>query len=179
MRRVAYADPPYLGVAAKHYAAHHEDAGHYDQPEAHADLIDRLEAEFDTWALSLSSSTLQTILPMCPPGVRVMAWVKPFASFKPNVNPAYAWEPVIVNGLPTRDRGEATVRDWVSANITLQRGLPGAKPINFCFWLFDVLGLTDEDEFVDLFPGTGAVMTTYEAWLGLAKPSPLFSEAAP
>lgn len=160
--RAAYADPPYLGCG-RLYAADHPDALDWDEPEKHAELIASL-AEFDAWAMSASSPSLRTILPMCPPDVRVMAWVKTFASFKPNVNPAYAWEPVIVYGGRKRDRSEMTVRDWVSCPITLQRGLTGAKPTRFCFWLFDVLGLLPGDEFVDLFPGTGAVGDAWQAW---------------
>ena len=64
-------------------------------PVEHALLIAHLET-FDAWALSCSSPSLPRILPLCPEDIRVMAWVKPFASFKKDVNPAYAWEPVIV-----------------------------------------------------------------------------------
>jgi hypothetical protein len=93
--RFAYADPPYIGQAKKHYGKRKDYAGEVD----HAALVARLVAEYsDGWALSLSSPTLRIILPMCPDNVRVMAWVKPFAVFKPGVNPAYAWEPVIVGG---------------------------------------------------------------------------------
>src|SRR5687768_4542785 len=148
--RAAFADPPYLGQARKHYGP---DAREVD----HRLLIAHLE-EFDAWALSCSSPSLRVILPMCPEDVRVMAWVKPFASFKKGVNPAYAWEPVIVKApmLPA-GRGVATTRDWVSCPITLQRGTSGAKPALFCSWLFTVLGLQPGDELVDLFPGSGAV----------------------
>lgn len=95
-------------------------------------------------------------------------WIKPFASFKPGVNPAYCWEPVIFCGANTaKQRGGKdvpTVRDYVSANITLQKGTAGAKPEAFCFWLFDFMGLTPEDEFTDLFHGSGAVARAYEKW---------------
>src|SRR6185369_4099678 len=84
--------------------------------------------------------------------------VKPFAIFKPGVNPAYAWEPVIVKVLPRKHvRTDATVRDWVAANVTLQRGVSGAKPDEFCRWLFDAAYLLPDDDFTDLFPGSGAV----------------------
>lgn len=157
--KMAYADPPYIGQAKKHY-------GKCGGSEVdHRLLIARLELEYpDGWALSLSSPTLKTILPMCPDRARVMAWVKPFASFKPGVNPAYAWEPVIVCGGRPNAKGSITVRDWVSANITMQTGMPGAKPELFCFWLFVVLNLQAEDQFDDLFPGSGAVTRAWEKW---------------
>jgi hypothetical protein len=151
--RFAYGDPPYIGCA--HF---YEENTEVD----HGDLVARLVDEFpDGWALSLHTPSLKTILPMCPDDVRVMAWVKPFAVFKPNVNPAYAWEPVIVRGGRKRTREQDTVRDWVSASITLRRGMVGVKPEAFCFWLFSVLGMEPGDEFCDLFPGTGGVT---KAW---------------
>ena len=157
MRTFAYADPPYIGQAKKHYKCEEID---------HAALIEMLARDFpDGWALSCSSPSLQEILPLCPPGVRVMAWVKPFCSFKPGVNPAYAWEPVIVGGAGRkRDRKEPTVRDWVSANITLKKGLSGAKPEAFSLWLFDVLGMQQGDLLVDIFYGSGAVSEAYKKW---------------
>lgn len=94
--------------------------------------------------------------------MRVMAWVKPFAAFKVNVNPAYAWEPVIVWGGRKRGRELPTVRDWVSENITMRKGLSGVKPARFSWWLFEVLGAQPDDEFHDLFPGSGAVT---DAWI--------------
>lgn len=163
--RVAYADPPYLGCCAR-YAHEHGEGGCWDDLATHHALISRLGDEFpDGWAMSTTSSSLQRILPICPDGVRVSAWVKPFASFKPNVNPAYAWEPVIWRGgRQPRSRDEATVRDWHRSNITMKRGLTGAKPQAFCFWLFDLLGLTETDEFVDLFHGSGAVKSAWQRY---------------
>jgi hypothetical protein len=93
---------------------------------------------------------------MCPDDCRVSAWVKPFAVFKPNVGVAYAWEPIIWRGGRKRTRDQDTVRDWHSANITLQRGLTGAKPLSFCEWIMDMLNVEEGDEVVDMFPGTGA-----------------------
>jgi hypothetical protein len=153
--KFAFADPPYLGCG-KLYAAHHPEAHIWDDIQAHADLINRLVSDFpDGWALCASSPSLQDILPLCPRGVRVAAWVKPFAVFKPNVNPAYAWEPVIFAGGRRGDRTRATVRDWLAKEITLQKGLVGAKPEAFCRWVLDLLGYEVGDEISDLFPGTG------------------------
>lgn len=158
--RVAYADPPYIGQAKKHYS-HDPRCAEVD----HVRLIESLMG-YEAWALSCSSPTLQQILAMCPAGVRVMAWVKPFCAFKPNVNPAYAWEPVIVYGGRKRTRQQMTVRDWVSQNITLKKGLVGVKPEAFCFWLFEVLNLEPADELHDLFPGSGAVTDAWQKWTG-------------
>src|SRR6266550_2819991 len=152
--RFAFADPPYIGQAQRHYGCPEID---------HAALVQWLVTDYpDGWVLCLSSPTLFQIAHLI--GVasteawrdcRVGAWVKPFASFKPGVNPAYAWEPVIWRGGRKRERTEDTVRDWVSASITLKKGLAGAKPPKFCDWVFDLLGATDEDELDNLFPGTG------------------------
>ena len=86
---LAYADPPYMGQAKKHYS-HDPQCAEVDYQKLLGELVC-----YDGWALSLSSPSLKMILPHCPDDVRIGAWVKPFAIFKPNVNPAYAWEPVI------------------------------------------------------------------------------------
>lgn len=165
-KRFAYADPPYLGCGAL-YAPHHPNALEWNDPATHRALIQRLADEYaDGWALSLSSPSLETMLLFCrevfgPDQVRVSPWVKPFAAFKPNVNPAYAWEPVIWRGGRTkRGRKEDTVRDWHSENITMRRGLPGAKPPAFSKWIVDLLGadVRQGDTITDLFPGTGAML---------------------
>lgn len=155
----AYADPPYPGQAAKHYKDHED----YDGEVDHKALIERLCEEYpDGWALSTSSSALQYVLSLCPDDVRVMAWVKPFASFKPNVNPGYCWEPVIVRGGRKRGRDVPTMRDFVVCNITLKKGLSGAKPETFNLWLFEIFGAKQGDVLHDLFSGTGGVMRDWE-----------------
>jgi hypothetical protein len=160
--RFAYADPPYLGQARKHYSDHPDHAV-YDTLAGHAELIERL-SEYDGWALSMNSGNLRDLLPLCPPTARVCAWVKPFAAFKKHVTQAYAWEPIIVVPLRRRPEDEPTVRDWVAVPITLRRGVSGAKPEVFSRWLFEFSGLTSEDSFDDLFPGSGSVTRAYEAW---------------
>jgi hypothetical protein len=153
--RIAYADPPYPGMA--HF---------YDCPEVdHGALVRELCEQFpDGWALSTASTTLQQVIALCPPDVRVGAWVKPFASFKPGVNPAYAWEPVIFRGGRKRERDEPTVRDWCAVNITLRRNFTGAKPEAFCWWVFELMGLRSGDELVDLFYGSGAVTRAWQSY---------------
>lgn len=166
--RVAYADPPYLGCCGLYGHVHDGPViqGCWDVEITHRRLVNWLQREYpDGWALSLHTPSLRTILEMCPDDVRVAAWVKPFAVFKPNVNPAYAWEPVIWRGgRQRRARTETTVRDWVSECITLERGLTGAKPEAFVTWLFQLLGVQGNDTVTDIFPGTGVVGRSLERW---------------
>jgi hypothetical protein len=162
--KFAYADPPYIGQAKKHYSKE-KLCAEVDHAALIADLMN-----FDGWALSASSVSLWTLARLqnadgpwsIPEDARVGSWVKPFASFKPGVNPAYAWEPVIFYGGRKRGRDLPTVRDWVSANITMQKGLSGAKPLEFCYWIFEIMGAQLGDEFHDLYPGTGIVTHAWE-----------------
>ena len=163
--KIAYADPPYLGCS--HYYPERQEVDHNK-------LIEDLMWNYDNWALSCSSPSLGFLLNhrLLRSGeggsngmVRVAAWVKPFASFKPNVNPAYAWEPVIFRIKCSRHtRADKTIRDWVSVPITLRKGLVGAKPPAFCFWLFDLLNARADDDFTDLYPGTGIVSRCWQLW---------------
>jgi hypothetical protein len=162
---IGYADPPYPGQSAKHYAEHPDYAGEVD----HRELLKRLDNEFDGWVLHTSSTALTDVLAIAGPRLgldyRVMAWVKPFAGFKRNVSVAYAWEPILVK--PVRKpivSGRMVMRDWIAEPITMKRGLSGAKPARVCWWLFEVLGAESTDELVDLFPGTGAVMDAWHNW---------------
>jgi hypothetical protein len=164
--RVAYADPPYPGQAKVHYRQHADYAGEVD----HQALIGQLSSEFpDGWALSTSSRDLRDLLPLCPSDVRVAAWVKPFAVWKRNVYPAYAWEPLLFRGGRNVFGDWDMTVDWLSAVPEQQayqvgRKLHGAKPDLFCAWLFRMLGLRAGDEFVDLFPGSGRVGHAWRRW---------------
>ena len=163
--KAAYADPPYLGLAEAFYGKMHPEAAEYDKPETHRRLVERMMDEYDAWAMSLQERALHTILPMCPKDARVMAWVKGFASYKPgNKQAQWAWEPVIVFGGRPRSERLHCVRDWIQESMTLKRGFQGAKPERFCFWLFEVMNLNHEDEFHDVFPGSGAVGAAWEKW---------------
>jgi hypothetical protein len=167
--KFAYADPPYLGKCGKFYGHHHPDGLCWDDLTTHKLLIARLVSEYpDGWALSCSSPDLHALLPLCPPETRIGAWGKTFCAFKKGVRPAYAWEPVLFLGgrnppavghpPPAKGEAQTTPKDFLSCPITLQRGLTGAKPPQFCRWVLDLLGYIDgEDTLDDLFPGT-AVM---------------------
>lgn len=164
--KFAYADPPYYGQGKKHYAKHHALAAECDDLDWHEALIYRLMREYrDGWALSCTSGNLHYLLSFCDKDCRIMAWVKPFAVFKPNVNPAYAWEPVIIWGGRKRGRDIPTVRDWCSANITLKKGLTGAKPVAFCNWILECLNVQPGDTVDDLFPGTGVMQKSFEQFI--------------
>lgn len=171
--RFAYADPPYLGHAARLYGHLHPEAAEYDKPETHRALIDRLVAEFpDGWALSCGSRDLRIFLPWCPEDVRVMPWCKRFAFFtSPTCDVQYAWEPVLVRGGRRSRHPADKPKDWVLANpngmTEVQRrtlGVKGSKPETFCHWLFAILGARPGDELVDIFPGSGAVGRAWDAW---------------
>lgn len=154
--KLAYLDPPYLGCA--HLYPEHPEASDADDPMWHAGLMAGVDEAYDGWAFSLSSPSLRTLLPLAPDGVRVAAWVKPFAAFKKNVRIAYTWEPVIFK--PGRDSskdGAPVGRDHLSESITLRKGLTGAKPEAFCRWVLTLLGYVDGDEIEDFFPGTGVM----------------------
>ncbi len=177
--KFAYADPPYLGCGQK-YAALHPEALIWDDPETHRHLIERLGDEYpDGWALSLHEPSLRVLLPMCPDDVRVMPWVKPFAVFKPNVQRAYTWEPVIVRGGREMTRQDATVRDHLAESITMRKGLTGAKPPAFCRWLLRWFHYQTGDTLDDLFPGTGVMGEVVAAVNGEfhAMPDSLFEHA--
>jgi hypothetical protein len=161
---VGYADPPYPGCSGL-YRDHADYGGEVD----HAELLTRLDRDYDGWLLHTASTTLAGVLRQADEvgvtGFRIMAWVKPFAAFKRNVSVAYAWEPVLIK--PCRKpvvSQRIVMRDWVSESITLKKGLTGVKPDAVCRWAFEMLGMEPADTLVDLYPGTGAVLRSWERW---------------
>lgn len=167
--KVAYADPPYPGESRRHYRDHPD----YDGEVDHARLIRDLEQDFpEGWALSTKVPALRDLLNLCHEAgaddVRVAAWVKPWFVMKPGMGVGYAWEPVIWRGGRKRTRRQDTVRDWISANAVMRSSrrvqTKGQKPEQFCYWLFAVLNLQPGDEFVDMFPGSGAVTHAWARW---------------
>src|SRR5580765_2415068 len=166
--RFAYADPPYIGTARRDYSADPNCA-----EVNHRVLIETLMADFpDGWALSCSPPTLKEVFGYCPDGVRLMPWVKPYTPFKKGVNPSYSWEAVIVKGGRRRTLNQQTIPDFVIAcpDVVRPRRSPrfnGRKPSGFCYWLFEVLNINPDDEFVDIFPGSGNVTYHWELWRSL------------
>jgi hypothetical protein len=166
--RFAYADPPYLGCC-RLYNHYHPDEFCWDDIDTHKALIARLVRGYpDGWALSLSSTSLRRILPLCPENVRIAVWAKSFCAFKRGVRPAYAWEPIIFwrgrnpnagypHAPPEKGGKQNTPKDFIVEPITLRKGLTGAKPARFCAWVLDLLGFQPGDKCADLYPGTGAM----------------------
>jgi len=107
----------------------------------HDKLLKELSWNYDGWALSCSTPSLVILLNH------------------------YLVKDRVQNGVVRVARTEQTIRDWVSANITMKKGLVGAKPAQFCYWLFELLGAEANDEFFDLFPGTGVVTRCWESWV--------------
>lgn len=156
--RFAYADPPYPGKAAAYYADHPDFGGEVD----HSRLVEQLVDGYpDGWALSTAAASLPAVLGICPPTVRVAVWVRgerPAFSYRP----LNAWEPVIYHGgrpIPSSgtERRVDVLTYTARARLTDPRRVVGAKPAEFAYWLFDLLGARPGDELVDLFPGSGGI----------------------
>jgi hypothetical protein len=150
--RFAYADPPYPGLSSRYYKDQPTFSGEVD----HAALVQTLErGGYDGWALSTGAYALREVLPLCPSGARVCAWVKPIGANPRTIGLHNGWEPLIVVGGRQRQPGRP---DWLRAQPARGGGdLPGRKPLAFCAWLFECLGMQPGDDLVDLFPGTGIV----------------------
>jgi hypothetical protein len=156
-----YADPPYPGRAKKYYGQEPSYGGEVD----HVALIASLEGSgADGWALSTAADALRRVLPLCPEGARVCAWVKPIGACPLTAGLHNTWEPLIVVRGRQRRPGK---RDWLSAQPARFGGdLPGRKPIAFIAWLWECLGAQPGDTIDDLFPGTGVVG---RAWAELSR----------
>jgi hypothetical protein len=163
--RLAYADPPYPGLAG-YYREHPDYAGEVD----HVALIRRLST-YDGWALSTSAAALPAVLALCPAGVRVAAWVR---GERPGRSGRLldAWEPVIYHGGrhldPSRDAGATRRVDALvytaRPRLTDPARVIGAKPATFARWLFDLLGARPGDELHDLYPGSGGITRAWHAY---------------
>lgn len=182
--RLAIADPPYLGRGRMLYGkgsngsspfhagtgsyfqhgrkpsvlrtTEHAEAGEWDDPESHRQLVRVLDDQFDGWAVAMSRDSLPVYL-----GVAPDAWVAVW--HRPNAVPGGShilgsWEPVLVRVPPGRRRqvGRGQVRDVLTASAP-KVGHVGAKPEVWTRWVLDMLWYQDGDEVVDLFPGSGSV----------------------
>lgn len=62
--KIGYADPPYIGQSARHYKDHPDYAGEVD----HAELVERLERDYDGWVLHTHVPGLRELLTLCDGG---------------------------------------------------------------------------------------------------------------
>jgi hypothetical protein len=164
-RRMAYADPPYLGQSERLYGDHPDYAGEVD----HADLVSDLLARYpDGWALSTSLKALPTVLRLCPERVLVGCWTKKATSPPMGDGRMYSWEPVIFCDTPNPRTPTPLHCDALAEQFTFRAKVDGyvvgRKPRGFCYWLFDAMGLGHDDELVDMFPGSGAIGEAWQAW---------------
>lgn len=149
--RFAYADPPYPGMAKLLYGNEPTYRGEVD----HAELIASSLQGYDGWALSTGAYAIRIVLPLCPEDVRVCAWVKPIGVSGKTFGLHNAWEALIVKPGRKLQPGK---RDWLSAQPARGGGtLIGRKPLAFCAFLFDALGMLPGDTLDDIFPGSGVV----------------------
>jgi hypothetical protein len=164
--RFAYADPPFPGQAWKYYGREPSYAGEVN----HGALIARLRSEFpDGWALGTSPDALRDLLPLCPHDYHLCPWVKPIGVPSSTKGLHTTWEALIVVGGRQEQPG---VRDWLRAMPARRGGRflggsgsvagAGGKPLAYCAFLFEALGMRLDDTLVDLFPGSGAVLRAWE-----------------
>lgn len=182
--KFAIADPPYLGRAALWYGGKgrskqgtvgraagrgdqtpefHPDAARWDDPQSHLDLIARMVAEFDGWALSASAKTLRLIAAGIPARAHIAVWHVTNA-IPDGGRVSHRWEPVIVS-IPDERRARGTgwdVHDVLTCAHPVA-GFVGSKPEAWTRWVLDMLGYRPhEDTLTDLFAGSGSVSRASE-----------------
>lgn len=151
--KFCYADPPYKGQSKKHYGGEEVDF---------PSLLIALQ-KYDAWALSCHVNQLASLLPLCPGRTRVAVWCKPYATFKKGVNPTYAWEPVIFKA-PSRGMEKSFVHDFLVCSPVMKAKIVGQKPLDFMFWLFQLVGLEPTDKYIDMFPGSKVGDIAFNLW---------------
>jgi mRNA-degrading endonuclease RelE of RelBE toxin-antitoxin system len=164
--RLAYADPPYPGLARRYYRDHPDFAGEVD----HGELLSRLQ-RYDGWAQSTSVRALPMVLARCVAQgleVRVAAWFRGARSHA-LARIVTAWEPVVYAGGRRIGLAGPTVTDALVGVVprrrtTLPTAVIGDKPPEFCRWVFELLGAGRGDTLDDLYPGSGMVSWAWE-WL--------------
>jgi len=176
--RLAIADPPYLGRAARWYgdgpmpqsttkatvpakkADYHPDAAAWDQPNTHRELVRMLTLSYDGWAIAMAPDNLRHYLQWVPVDTRVTVWHK--SRWMPGrARVINTWEPVLVF-IPTKRRASDGLtnlpRDVMAGGERGAATFAGAKPAAWTRWVLDMLGYDpDTDTVDDLFGGSGAV----------------------
>lgn len=143
----------------------HPEAGEWDVPARHRELLEQLVREYDGWAIATSPDGLEAYRPL-PLGCSVLAWIKT------NAVPGghrlrQTWEAVIVYVPPgRRSRAAGMVPTHLIATHQTQ-SFAGSKPEPWTRWVLEALGFDpSEDTVDDLFPGSGAVTRCIAAMAG-------------
>lgn len=133
----------------------HPDARKWDEPDAHAELIEHLHATYDGWALATTLDGLDWYAPL-PIAARVLVWNRSTAQ-PTSGRIAESLEAVIVVTPVARRRAGplGQVPQYLAAPAP-KAGFVGAKPERWTRWVLDAMAYDpDVDELVDLFPGSG------------------------
>lgn len=135
----------------------HPDAGEWDRPARHRELLLELLEAFDGWAIATTLDGLEHYRPL-PIPCRVLIWHRP-NSIPTAVRTASTLEAVIVYPIDGRRARRDTINrvpDLLSCPGP-RSSFAGAKPAAWTRWVLDAIGYEHDDELVDLFPGSGAV----------------------
>jgi hypothetical protein len=157
--RLAYADPPYPGLAERYYRDHPD----FDDEVDHRALLSSLQ-DFDGWALSTSARALPRVLWLTVEldiDVRVGSWHRGARPTR-SAWPLNGWEPVVYAGgrrlVQEPSDAPRDALDYVSRpRLTDPNRVVGSKPSAFAFWVFELMGARPGDDLVDLFPGSGGI----------------------
>lgn len=162
---LVYADPPYAGCRAK-YARRNNSRqwGRNARADFMRELIARMESlrsPDGVCAVSMASPELK-LLHLFPSTHRVMPWVKPHGVVRPNVWPAFAWEPLVVWGRhPGRGEqaGHKTPNDWLllSPRVKGKGKHETPKPSGFAEWVLDMTLGPRTGHVLELYAGTAPV----------------------
>lgn len=164
--RLAYADPPYIGLAGL-YRDHPDYAGEVD----HAELVSRLQT-YDGWALSCSSASVPAIAALLVAGgrpVRLAVWHRRRPPH-PTARIVSGWEGLfyvparrVVPG--SRERfSDVLLGVDARPRPTLPGSVIGMKPPKMLRWVFGLLGAMPGDSLDDLYPGSGMVGRAWAGW---------------
>lgn len=177
--RLAIADPPYLGRAARWYgdgrghgggrgrADEHPEARKRDLLETHLELLRRLETDYDGWAYAGAPDYLAQLADAIPADARTMIWHRGNA-IASGARIRATYEFVIIRPPPGRHRHGTglAVDDVLSAGIDTSQRFAGAKPPAWTRWVLAALGHQPGTDHVDdLFRGTGAVDAAVDGFL--------------
>ena len=176
--KLAYADPPYMGQAKRHYK--NDPSGIPAQEVDYWLLTAKLLQEYDGFALSASSTSMLRLNQMfygdnpykpTNPDIRIAPWCKPHCSWKPWNAVPYTYEIVYFRSVRIKgQRIPQSPRDHCVCSSTRQQGTHGAKPVAFCEWILDLIGFDEtRDTIDDLYPGSGVFTKVASDYLHLTR----------